>query len=56
MADSKKDPLFGFMPREVTAKQVRGAIVRAGFYSFSHRILDDLAGWQGKPVHSIAAF
>jgi len=29
MADSTKDALFGFMPREVTAKQVRGAIVRA---------------------------
>jgi hypothetical protein len=55
MADSTKDPLFDFMPREVTAKQVRGAIVRAGF-TLSHRILDDLAGWQGKPVHSIAAF
>jgi hypothetical protein len=26
------------------------------FYSFSHRILDVLAGWQRKPVHSPAAF
>ena len=28
MADSTKHPLFGFMPRRVTAKQVQGAIVR----------------------------
>ena len=31
MADPTKHPLFGFTPREVTAKQVRGAIVRGDF-------------------------
>jgi hypothetical protein len=32
--DSTKHPLFGFMPRRVTAKQVRGVIVRADFTLF----------------------
>ena len=31
MADSTKHPLFGFIPRKVTAKQVQGAIVRGVF-------------------------
>jgi hypothetical protein len=31
MAESTKHPLFGFMPRKVTARQVQGAIVRGGF-------------------------
>ena len=31
MADSTKHPLFGFLPRNVTAKQVQGAIVRGVF-------------------------
>jgi pre-mRNA-splicing factor ATP-dependent RNA helicase DHX15/PRP43 len=31
MADSTKHPLFGFIPRNVTAKQVQGAIVRGVF-------------------------
>jgi hypothetical protein len=34
MADSTKHPLFGFMPRKVTAKQVGEAIVRADFTPF----------------------
>jgi len=36
-----KHPLFGFMPRKVTAKQVRGAIVRTTF-SFRFAILTSL--------------
>ena len=35
MADSTKHPLFGFMPRNVTGKQVRGAIVRVDFSLFN---------------------
>jgi pre-mRNA-splicing factor ATP-dependent RNA helicase DHX15/PRP43 len=31
MADSTKDPLFGFIRRRVTAKQVQGAIVCRAF-------------------------
>jgi pre-mRNA-splicing factor ATP-dependent RNA helicase DHX15/PRP43 len=43
MANSTKDPLFGFMPRRVTAKQVRGVIVRADFTLF-HIVF--LMSWQ----------
>jgi len=31
MTSTTKHPLFGFMPRKVTAKQVQGAIVRFAF-------------------------
>ncbi|SRR6266436_4545512 len=31
MTSATKHPLFGFMPRRVTAKQVQGAIVRSTF-------------------------
>jgi pre-mRNA-splicing factor ATP-dependent RNA helicase DHX15/PRP43 len=32
MTSPTKHPLFGFMPRNVTAKQVQGAIVRSAFF------------------------
>jgi pre-mRNA-splicing factor ATP-dependent RNA helicase DHX15/PRP43 len=41
--DSTKHPLFGFMPRRVTAKQVRGVIVRADFTLFH---IEFLMSWQ----------
>lgn len=56
MADTTKHPLFGFIRRKVTAKQVQRAIVRADLTLFHIVSLDVLAGWQGKPVHSLAAF
>ena len=31
MASSTRHPLFGFMPRRVTAKEVQGAVVRSAF-------------------------
>jgi pre-mRNA-splicing factor ATP-dependent RNA helicase DHX15/PRP43 len=32
MTSPTKHPLFGFMPRNVTGKQVQGAIVRSAFF------------------------
>ena len=43
MVNSTKHPLFGFMPRKVTAKQARGAIVRADFTLFHTAFL---MSWQ----------
>jgi pre-mRNA-splicing factor ATP-dependent RNA helicase DHX15/PRP43 len=38
MTSTTRHPLFGFMPRKVTAKQARGAIVRSDF-SLALRVL-----------------
>jgi pre-mRNA-splicing factor ATP-dependent RNA helicase DHX15/PRP43 len=39
MTSPARHPLFGFMPRNVTAKQVQGAIVRSAFSLSLLRVL-----------------
>ena len=56
MASSTKHPLFGFIPRNVTAKQVQEVIVRGIFVPLSHPILDTVVEWQRKPIHPFATF
>ncbi len=55
MAGQTKHPLFGFLPRNVTAKQVQGVVVCGRIVSVQ-LIVDVLAGRQRKSFHSHATF